>query len=86
MSGGVFANMNKFTIENPDQSYPNDLKKLGNIAHVLGMLGSYKLQVFSAIFALLFTAVATLAIGKGINILIDEGLSGQGASDPGQGV
>ena len=77
MSGGVFANMNKFTIENPDQSYPNDLNKLGNIAHILGMLGSYKLRVLSAIFALLFTAVATLAIGKGINILIDEGLSGR---------
>ena len=36
----------------------------------------YKLQAAGAIAALLFTALATLSIGKGLNILIDQGFAG----------
>lgn len=45
------------------------------------MLRPYKARVAAAVASLLFTAMATLAIGQGLSLLIDQGLSGgDGAS------
>ncbi len=62
-----------------NQQEPSSLKtgyKLGSLWRIFGMLRPYKLQVAGAVIALLFTAFSTLAIGKGVSILIDQGLNG----------
>ncbi len=43
---------------------------------LLGYLWAYKPQLLAAGIALLFTAAATLALGKGVQILIDQGFGG----------
>ena len=43
---------------------------------VLRLLGHYKLRLFGASIALLFTAGATLSLGFGLQVLIDQGFGG----------
>lgn len=46
---------------------------------ILGFLKPYKLRMALAGFALLFTAAATLSMGKGVQVLIDQGFGGNSA-------
>jgi ATP-binding cassette subfamily B protein len=50
--------------------------KLPALLPVLGFLKPYKLRLVGACLALLFTAGATLALGRGIQVLIDKGFGG----------
>lgn len=43
---------------------------------IMGFLRPYKIRLAGACLALLFTAAATLSMGRGVQILIDEGLGG----------
>ncbi|MEH6589209.1 MAG: ABC transporter transmembrane domain-containing protein [Halioglobus sp.] len=43
---------------------------------VLGFLKQYKMRLVAASAALLFTAAATLSLGKGVQVLIDQGFGG----------
>ena len=49
---------------------------LGSLLPVLGFLRPYKARVLAASAALLFTAGATLALGRGLQVLIDQGFGG----------
>ena len=48
---------------------------------VLRMLLPYKLRLAAASIALLFTAAATLALGRGLQVLIDQGFGGGTSTD-----
>ena len=49
---------------------------LGSLVPVLGFLRPYKLRLLAASAALLFTAAATLSLGRGLQVLIDQGFAG----------
>ena len=49
---------------------------LGSLIPVLGFLRPYKLRLVAASFSLLFTAAATLSLGRGLQVLIDQGFGG----------
>ncbi|MEH6582192.1 MAG: ABC transporter transmembrane domain-containing protein [Halioglobus sp.] len=53
-----------------------DRNRLGTLWPVLGFLKQYKLRLVAASCALLFTAAATLSMGKAVQVLIDEGFAG----------
>ena len=48
---------------------------LAPLRAILGFLTPYKWRMLGAALALIFTAGATLSLGKGLQILIDQGLS-----------
>jgi ATP-binding cassette, subfamily B, bacterial len=48
---------------------------------VLRLLGHYKLRLVGASVALLFTAAATLSMGWGLQVLIDQGFGGDSSGD-----
>ncbi|WP_206020051.1 ABC transporter transmembrane domain-containing protein [Pseudomaricurvus alkylphenolicus] len=48
-------------------------KKLSVLLHLTGYLRPYKGTLAAAAVALVFTALATLAIGQGVKVLIDQG-------------
>jgi len=48
---------------------------------VLKLLGQYKLRLVGASLALLFTAGATLSLGMGVQVLIDQGFGGSSGAD-----
>jgi ATP-binding cassette subfamily B protein len=50
---------------------------------VLRLLENYKLRLAGASIALLFTAAATLSMGKGLQVLIDQGFGGGSRADLG---
>lgn len=52
---------------------------LGSLIPVLGFLRPYKLRLLAASAALLFTAAATLSMGRGLQVLIDQGFAGDSA-------
>jgi ATP-binding cassette subfamily B protein len=52
---------------------------LTSLLPVLGFLRPYKLRLGAAIVALLFTAAATLSMGRGLQVLIDQGFGGDSA-------
>lgn len=54
---------------------------LPSLLPVLGFLKPYKLRLAGASTALLFTAAATLSMGRGLQILIDEGFGGSDTAD-----
>jgi ATP-binding cassette, subfamily B, bacterial len=54
---------------------------LGSLKPVFGYLANYKLRVAGAGFALLFTAAATLSMGRGLQVLIDQGFGGGTTED-----
>ncbi|MAT93869.1 MAG: ABC transporter ATP-binding protein [Halioglobus sp.] len=54
---------------------------LGSLRPVLGYLLDYKLRLFGASCALLFTAAATLSVGRGLQVLIDQGFGGGTTAD-----
>jgi ATP-binding cassette subfamily B protein len=56
-----------------------DTGSLPSLLPVLGFLRPYKLRLIAASLALLFTAAATLSMGRGLQILIDDGF-GNGTS------
>jgi ATP-binding cassette subfamily B protein len=56
-------------------------KGLGSLLPVLRLLGNYKLRLVAASFALLFTAGATLSMGRGLQVLIDQGFGGGTSAD-----
>lgn len=49
---------------------------VGSLVPVLTFLRPYKLRLLAASLALLFTAAATLSLGRGLQVLIDQGFSG----------
>jgi ATP-binding cassette subfamily B protein len=49
---------------------------LPSLLPVLGFLKPYKLRLLGASLALLFTAGATLSLGRGLQVLIDQGFGG----------
>ncbi|MDX1732714.1 MAG: ABC transporter transmembrane domain-containing protein [Halioglobus sp.] len=49
---------------------------LGSLRPVLAYLANYKLRLIGAACALLFTAGATLSMGLGLQVLIDQGFGG----------
>jgi ATP-binding cassette subfamily B protein len=51
-------------------------RSLGSLRPVFGYLLNYKWRLAGASVALLFTAAATLSIGRGLQVLIDEGFGG----------
>ncbi|MDG2411069.1 MAG: ABC transporter transmembrane domain-containing protein [Halioglobus sp.] len=55
---------------------PRAKEGLRSLAPVLGLLVNYKRRVVGASLALLFTAAATLSMGLGVQVLIDEGFGG----------
>tara|TARA_R110002072_G_scaffold100546_1_gene221475 strand:- start:10490 stop:12307 length:1818 start_codon:yes stop_codon:yes gene_type:complete len=55
-------------------------KGLPALMPVLRLLQNYKLRLVGASVALLFTAAATLSLGRGLQVLIDQGFGG-GTSD-----
>ena len=59
---------------------PRAKEGLRSLAPVLGLLVNYKRRVIGASIALLFTAAATLSMGLGVQVLIDEGFGG-GSND-----
>ncbi|MCX2978357.1 ABC transporter transmembrane domain-containing protein [Candidatus Marimicrobium litorale] len=59
---------------------PRAKEGLRSLAPVLGLLVNYKRRVIGASMALLFTAAATLSMGLGVQVLIDEGFGG-GSND-----
>ncbi|MEP4486107.1 ABC transporter transmembrane domain-containing protein [Marinobacter alexandrii] len=50
-------------------------RSLAPLRAILGFMAPYKWRMVGAAFALIFTAGATLSLGKGLQILIDQGLS-----------
>ncbi|RLQ23506.1 ATP-binding cassette domain-containing protein [Seongchinamella sediminis] len=52
---------------------------LGSLVPILGFLRPYKLRLVAASLALLFTAGATLSLGRGLQVLIDQGFAGDSA-------
>jgi ATP-binding cassette subfamily B protein len=55
--------------------------RLPALLPVIGFLRPYKLRLAGACLALLFTAAATLSLGRGIQVLIDRGLGGGTSED-----
>ena len=55
--------------------------RLPALLPVIGLLRPYKLRLAGACLALLFTAAATLSLGRGIQVLIDRGLGGGTSED-----
>ena len=60
----------------PDKTRPASLPSL---LPIIGFLKPYKLRLAGASLALLFTAGATLSIGRGLQVLIDQGFAGDTA-------
>lgn len=54
-------------------SSPDKRGKIPSLLPVIGFLRPYKLRLLAASLALLFTAGATLSLGRGLQVLIDEG-------------
>ena len=54
---------------------------LPSLLPVLGFLMQYKLRLAGASIALLFTAGATLSLGRGMQVLIDQGFGGGTSAD-----
>mgnify|MGYP005845924311 CR=1 FL=1 len=54
---------------------------LGSLRPVFGYLLNYKLRLAGASCALLFTAAATLSLGRGLQVLIDQGFGGGTSED-----
>ena len=52
---------------------PDKRGKLPSLLPVIGFLRPYKLRLAAASLALLFTAGATLSLGRGLQVLIDDG-------------
>lgn len=50
--------------------------RLGTLWPILSLLKQYKLRMVAASFALIFTAAATLSMGKAVQVLIDQGFAG----------
>jgi len=53
---------------------------------VLRLLARYKLRLAGASIALLFTAGATLSLGRGLQVLIDQGFGGDSSADLGRAI
>jgi ATP-binding cassette subfamily B protein len=53
---------------------------------VIRFLKPYKLRLFCASLALLFTAGATLSIGRGLQVLVDQGIGGGSSADLGSAI
>ena len=62
-------------------SQDNSKKGLGSLRPVLAYLGNYKAKLVGASLALIFTAVATLSLGRGLQVLIDQGFGGGTTQD-----
>ena len=56
-------------------------KGLPALLPVLQLLLRYKLRLVGASLALLFTAGATLSMGRGVQVLIDQGFGGKSSAD-----
>jgi len=56
-------------------------RSLAPLGTVLGFLKPYKLRLLAAVAALIFTAGATLSLGKGLQVLIDQGFGGGTQAD-----
>ncbi|MEZ5570767.1 MAG: ABC transporter transmembrane domain-containing protein [Halioglobus sp.] len=56
-------------------------KGLPALLPVLRLLANYKLRLVGASIALLFTAAATLSMGRGLQVLIDQGFGGDSSGD-----
>ncbi|HEY6130748.1 MAG TPA: ABC transporter transmembrane domain-containing protein, partial [Halioglobus sp.] len=56
-------------------------KGLPALLPILRLLSHYKLRLAGASIALLFTAGATLALGRGLQVLIDKGFGGESSAD-----
>ena len=54
---------------------------MGSLVPVLKYLWPYKVRLAAASLALLFTAGATLAMGRGLQVLIDQGFGGGTSAD-----
>lgn len=54
---------------------------LGTLLPIIGYLRPHKLRLLAASAALLFTAAATLSIGRGVQVLIDQGFGGGTSED-----
>ena len=52
---------------------------ISSLLPVIKLLKPYKLRLLAASLALLFTAAATLAMGRGLQVLIDQGFGGDSA-------
>jgi len=50
--------------------------RLPSLLPVIGFLKPYKTRLIAASLALLFTAAATLSLGRGLQVLIDQGFGG----------
>jgi ATP-binding cassette subfamily B protein len=57
------------------------LSKLPSLLPVIGFLKPYKLRLAGASLALLFTAAATLSMGRGLQVLIDRGFGNGDSAD-----
>ena len=55
--------------------------ELPSLLPVLGFLKQYRLRLAGASIALLFTAAATLSLGRGLQVLIDQGFGGGTSAD-----
>lgn len=53
--------------------------RLPSLLPVIGFLKPYKTRLVAASLALLFTAAATLSLGRGLQVLIDRGFGGDNA-------
>ena len=56
-------------------------RNVATLLPILGMLRPYKLRLLGATAALLFTAAATLSLGRGLQLLIDQGFGGGTSAD-----
>lgn len=56
-------------------------RSLAPLGTVLGFLKPYKPRLIAAATALVFTAAATLSLGKGLQVLIDQGFGGGTQAD-----
>jgi len=59
---------------------------IGSLWPVIRLLKNYKLRLVGASFALLFTAGATLSLGRGVQVMIDQGFGGGTHSDLGAAI
>jgi ATP-binding cassette subfamily B protein len=57
------------------------LAKLPSLLPVIGFLKPYRLRLVGASLALLFTAAATLSLGRGLQVLIDQGFGNGDSAD-----
>ncbi len=56
-------------------------KRIATLAPMLRFLVPYRARVIAATLALVFTAAATLSLGRGIQVLIDQGFGGDSSAD-----